>query len=187
VCTDGHRRTGVATCVGSEWVCAEEACTVGTDAGDAVSDAGSDAVVSDAVVSDGTSGCDGTSFPVCDSGRLSTFCCPPGAPCRAPSPVCDLGGGACLDGPCPDAGCTAGSMETSGYDHSCASDADCAAVYAGSLCSKCFCPNDTVNTKAFMKYQEDFSAKGVGPSTCSCPVLPKPYCKAGTCAMPSGI
>jgi hypothetical protein len=41
--------------------------------------------------------CDGGSILGCTGGQIQ--CCPPGAPCRAPTPYC-LRNGVCTDGPC---------------------------------------------------------------------------------------
>jgi hypothetical protein len=38
----------------------------------------------------------------CQNGMIVTTCCQPGVDCNPP--ICDLGNGACLEGPCIDAG-----------------------------------------------------------------------------------
>ena len=69
--------------------------TTGSDAstgGDgSIKDAASEGDVSSKLCGDGT--------PLgCTNGTVD--CCPPGAPCRAPEPFCNLGGGKCTPGDC---------------------------------------------------------------------------------------
>ena len=68
--------------------------TTGADASTsdgAVKDAASDGDASSKLCGDGT--------PLgCTNGKVE--CCPPGAPCRAPEPFCNLGGGKCTPGDC---------------------------------------------------------------------------------------
>lgn len=45
----------------------------------------------------------GYDFIACSSGRIVSDCCPPNALCATPATFCDLGGGACVMGPCVDA------------------------------------------------------------------------------------
>jgi hypothetical protein len=100
---------------------------------------------------------------------------------------CDLGNGDCVsDVSCneiPDAGsgCSAGSIAASSYDQACEADADCAPIYAGSLCGDCFCPNATIASSALAQYDADFAAAGTGPNACFCPDFPPPTCVAGVC------
>jgi hypothetical protein len=164
---DGHRRTGQASCVEAQWVCAEELCA---DAGpDAASDAGS---------------CNGAFIAQCNAGRVGGFCCPPGAPCAAPQPFCDLGGGACVDGDCTaDGGCLKGSLAARDYDQACNVDADCTGVYEGTICSMCRCPNAAIAASAHAAYLADYAAKTPGPSTCAC-ATNAARCDAGRCTLP---
>ncbi|MFI5299156.1 MAG: hypothetical protein ACHREM_13755 [Polyangiales bacterium] len=178
VCTDGFVRTGEATCVGTTWVCGQAPC--GSDAStDGANDSAND------TANDGASdsGCSGTVIPVCIAGHISTGCCPAGAPCVAPLPFCNLGGGLCSMGNCPsDGGCGKGSISASHYDQACAANADCVPVYEGSACGACFCPNAAINQSALAQYRSDFAALGPGGSVCSCPLIPTPVCRSGVCA-----
>jgi hypothetical protein len=174
-CVDGQRRTGEALCVDGAWSCVTEAC------GDAGADARSDA--SDA--SDAGGGCNGAWIATCDAGTIGGYCCPPGAPCAAPIPYCDLGGGRCVQGDCPvDGGCAKGSIAAADYPRACAKDSDCAAVYEGSACGACYCPNAAIAKSALAQYKADFQAKNPDPGTCACPLIPAPRCLGGTCTMP---
>jgi hypothetical protein len=84
-CENGSRRTGQASCVDGAWVCAEESC----------GDAGA---------------CDGTTYPTCIGGRITTACCPSNGFCLQ-NDYCDLGGGACSPGICgADAGACDGGL-----------------------------------------------------------------------------
>lgn len=158
VCEGGVARTGQASCVNGQWACAVEAC--GPDGG-----------------------CAGATLSACEAGKIVTSCCPAGAKCSPPASYCDLGGGACALGSCADAGCSAGSIQASGYDQSCNADADCAAVFEGNLCGLCFCPNAALAKSALAKYESDFAAKMPPANACDCPLSPPPLCKAGVCAL----
>ena len=171
-CVDGARRTGQASCVDGAWACATEPCTP---------DAGSDGA------SDGA--CQGYAFPYCDGARVQLACCPPGADCAPPQSYCDLGGGACTMGGCPaDAGsCSTAKISASSYDQSCTQNADCVAVWDGSVCTNCRCPNAAINRSALPQYQSDLAAMHPTPSICDCPAFPPPTCLSGTCTTPRGI
>lgn len=79
--------TAVIAC-GSEVTTSNDASTGGDGA---VKDAPSDGDGATKLCGDGT--------PLgCANGKVE--CCPPGAPCRAPEPFCDLGGGKCTPGDC---------------------------------------------------------------------------------------
>jgi hypothetical protein len=167
---DGHRYTGQSSCVDGAWVCAKEACG---DAGDAPSDAQGDA------------GCDGALVPECTDGHISAFCCPKGAPCGPPPISCNLGGGLCVLGECPvDGGCSKGSIAASSYDQSCGTDADCTAVFEGSGCSMCLCPNGAIAKTALATYQAALAKLSPGPNVCACPLIPAPHCNGGRCSLP---
>lgn len=163
-CVDGFQRTGQASCEDGQWVCGEVACD--TDAG----------------------ACDGSLNEYCSGGQIASYCCPAGAPC-ADSMFCDLGGGACVaDTTCSDvddggAPPCSGAIDASDYDQSCTTDADCVAVYTGSVCGGCFCPNGAVGSKGFAAYQTDWNAYGPPASVCFCPLLPTPVCTGGVCTM----
>lgn len=160
-CVDGYQQTGGADCVDGAWVCKKEPC--GEDAG-----------------SDG--GCAGGLISYCNAGTIDGYCCPPGAPCATPEPYCNIGGGKCTMGTCPSGGgCTKGSISASSYDQACKSDSDCVAVYQGSACSACYCPNAAINAAAVTKYRSDFAALDPTTGICSCPVIPTPTCQAGVC------
>jgi hypothetical protein len=57
-----------------------------TDGGSSPNDAAPDA----------DAGC--FAYSVCIGGQIEPICCPPGAPCVAPGPFCDLGNGSCTPG-----------------------------------------------------------------------------------------
>jgi hypothetical protein len=158
-CVGGQRRTGGASCEDGEWVCATTSC-----------DACDQMVLS------------------CVGGAVVSSCCQPGVWCDAPPSYCDFGDGTCTDGPCPlfDAGapCSGGTILASDFDQSCASAADCAAVYQGSLCTECFCPNAAVNGKGGLSAYEAAIAGKTGNGLCECPESPPPVCNAGVCVAP---
>ncbi len=160
-CDDGLQQNGEATCQDGEWVCTTVPCT---------------------------SACVNPT-PSCSDGQITSFCCPAGDPCADPPPFCDLGDGTCAIGACPtdaDAGapCSAGSIVAASYDQSCASDSDCTAIYAGDLCSSCFCPTAAINQGGLAAYQAAFAAAQTGPGDCECPEFPPPVCNAGQCVLP---
>lgn len=96
---------------------------------------------------------------------------------------CEDGQWVCIEVPCGDCGKT---ILAADYDQSCASDADCAPVYEGNLCSACRCPNATVNQQALPAY--DAALATVKPQegeVCSCPFFGAPVCSAGKCVMPA--
>jgi hypothetical protein len=117
---------------------------------------------------------------------ITSSCCPPGAPCPLGGTFCDLGGGACVGGvTCAELdGGTCATIEASHYDQSCATDTDCLAVYQGSLCSNCFCPNAAISQTALPAYQSNFAASGPHPGICDCPLIHSPVCSAGACTLP---
>ena len=110
---------------------------------------------------------------------------------RAAAPVLRSGNGTCVVGQCPvevDGGaCTAGSISTAGYDVSCTADTDCVAVYAGTLCSACLCPNATINQGAAAAYSAVIAAADPSPPACLCPAYGQPTCIGGTCALVRGL
>ena len=160
---NGYQQTGEASCVNGSWVCAQATC-------------------------DPNEGCVGGEGQQCVNGQITSWCCPAGDPCDVPL-FCDLGNGTCIDGvPCDelDAGapCDKPTILASSYDQSCNVDSDCAAVFSGSLCSTCTCPNATISQDAMAAYQADVAAAGPGPQDCFCPVSPTPSCNGGVCTVP---
>jgi hypothetical protein len=133
-----------------------------------------------------TGGC--SNISTCANGQIMSFCCPPDATCDT-EPYCDLGGGACGPYPCqiPDGGpsCTT-SIYAAQYDQSCASDADCTAVYSGPLCGECYCPNSAINRSAITAYASD-TARGEPGGMCGCPLIPPAMCLGGACILSSVI
>jgi hypothetical protein len=75
-------------------------------------------------------------------------------------------------------------MVAADYDQSCASNADCAAVYQGSLCTECLCPTAAINQQALSAYSNAIEAAGPPVGVCNCPAFPPPVCQAGTCVLP---
>ncbi len=91
--------------------------------------------------------------------------------------------GAASTGGAGTGGCPGGTIEASSYDQSCKVDGDCAAIYQGTLCSSCFCPNAAVDQGALAQYQADFASRSHGVNVCFCPAFPPPFCNAGVCAL----
>ncbi len=94
----GLSSDGAAGDTGAVIDCSLGSCSV---AGDAGTDAGGGTDAGDA--SSAQAYC-GKGTPMgCTNGMID--CCPPGAPCHAPFPLCDLGNGHCTEGACDsDAG-----------------------------------------------------------------------------------
>ena len=101
---------------------------------------------------------------------------------------CDLGNGACIDGPCPvyaDGGvCAGGTISAASYDQACNVAADCVAVYQGDLCGGCLCPNAAINQAAHPAYSAVLANLLPPVVPCDCPDIPPPVCQAGTCVLP---
>lgn len=141
----------------------------------------------------------------------STATCPPPSPGQClPSAGCvdgvrRTGSASCVDGSwaCEELACSAdagaivaddagtdgpacdkGTIEASHYDQSCATDADCTAVFEGSLCGHCLCANAAISQAALSSYQSDLQAAGPPVNVCACKMIPAPVCKSGTCALP---
>lgn len=78
-------------------------------------------------------------------------------------------------------GTTPPPITTSGYDTTCSTTTDCAAVYEGSPCEACRCPNAAINTSDLTKYMTALSnAAGSCPSSgpeCKC-AIPTVNCNA---------
>jgi hypothetical protein len=135
-----------------------------------------------------TSSCPGPTYEWCESGTIYGECCNSGE-CASPPEFCDLGNGTCYLGPCndfPDAGppCNPEVISASSFNQTCQSDADCVAVYQGSLCTDCLCPNAAINQGALSAYTTVFNAEGPPTSICDCPAIPPPVCKGGMCTLP---
>jgi hypothetical protein len=158
-CINGTQRTGQASCQQGVWVCGEESC-------------GS------------TGGCSST-VELCQGGQITMFCCE--GPCPFPAPFCDIGNGMCIEGACGDvdagSSCTPEWIAASNYNQGCSSDADCASVYQGNLCSECQCPNASIAAFEVAAYEAASNIPGKPPSVCDCPAFPPPVCAQGTCTV----
>ena len=120
--------------------------------------------------------------------------CAPGIDCtngvrRTGQAACEGGAWICATVACDatdagavDAGCA--TIEAVRYDQSCAGDTDCTAVYQGSLCGTCFCPNAAISQGALAAYRSDLAAAGPPPNVCDCATIAPPVCNAGVCTMP---
>jgi hypothetical protein len=135
------------------------------------------------------------SFTFCANGVIESECCPSPDLCPTGVPLfCDVGNGACVHGACPvfpadGGGCPQGAIAAASHDQSCTSDSDCVAVYEGSYCNVCRCPNATVSQAAAAAYEAALADAGVSTSTCfGCPPLDgTAACVGGKCAVVGGL
>lgn len=77
------------------------------------------------------------------------------------------------------------TMSTASYDRSCATDNDCAVVYAGDVCSDCNCPNAAISRTAEASYAKELASRerACEPSRVSCFCnFSAAFCNQGTCA-----
>ncbi len=75
-------------------------------------------------------------------------------------------------------------MVASDFDQTCAADEDCAAVYAGPVCTMCGgCANAAINVKDFENYENTPRVACVSPGgyTCGACAPLTPYCNDGKC------